>query len=91
MIFHAADGKRQQIVVSADGRGVSPQPWKKGARQELLAVLSAEYEVDVVLCVSCGTCFWPLVMLHDERCVAAYTTPPCENRVSPVRGSNIFS
>lgn len=54
MIFHAAHGKRQQIMVSADGRSVSPEAWKKGARQELLAVLGAEDEVDVVLCVAVG-------------------------------------
>ncbi len=77
MIFHAAYGEREQIMVSADGRSVCPETWQKFGRQELLAVLCAEYKVNVVLCIAVGHVFWPVVMLHDQRCVAAYGAPAC--------------
>jgi hypothetical protein len=57
VIFHAADCKREQIMVSANGRGVCPQAWQQRARQEVLAVLCAEYKVNVVLCVAVGHVF----------------------------------
>jgi hypothetical protein len=54
VIFHAAHGKRQQIMIFADGRRVSPQPRQKVAGKYLLAILGAEDEVDMVLCVAVG-------------------------------------
>jgi len=80
VIFHAAYSEREEIMVPADGRGVSPEAREKGARHELLAVFGAEYKVDVVLCVAVGHVFWPGAMLHHERCVAAYRAP------TPLRG-----
>ena len=57
MVFHAADSKRQQIMIFADGRRVSPQARQKVAGKYLLAILGAEDEMDMVLCVAVGHVF----------------------------------
>ena len=54
VVFHAADGKRQQIMIFADGRRVCPQARQKVAGKYLRAILGAENKVDMVLCVAVG-------------------------------------
>lgn len=51
MVFHAADGEGQQIMIFADGRRICPQARQKVAGKYLLAILGAEDEVNMVLCV----------------------------------------
>jgi len=53
VVFHTADGKRRQIMILAHGRRVCPQARQKVAGKYLLAILGAEDEMDMVLCVAC--------------------------------------
>ena len=54
MVFHAAHGKRQQVMIFADGRGVSSQARQKVAGKYLFTILGAEDKVNMVLCVAVG-------------------------------------
>jgi len=54
VVFHAAHGEGQQIMIFADGRRVCPQAGQKVAGKYLFAVLGAEDKVDMILCVAVG-------------------------------------
>ena len=57
VVFHAADGKGQQIMMFADARRICPQARQKLAGKYLLAILGAEDEMNMVLCVAVGHVF----------------------------------
>ena len=74
MVFHAAHGKGQQIMIFADGCRVRPQARQKVAGKYLLSVLGAEDKVDMVLCVAVGHVFSVgAVILHRHRRVSPPT------------------
>lgn len=59
VVFHAAHGKGQKIMILADARRVCPQARQKIAGKYLLAVLGAEDKVNMVLCVAVEHCVFP--------------------------------
>lgn len=70
VVFHTADGKRQQIMIFADGRRICPQARQKVAGKCLLAILGAEDEVDMVLCVAVGhvSSLGAAMLQHGKAC-----------------------
>src|SRR6266700_2234785 len=52
MIVCAANGKREHVMVFADGGNIRPEPWLNLFCNELLPIFGAENQVNVVLRVA---------------------------------------
>ena len=77
VIFHAADGEGQQIMIFADGGGVCPQARQKFAGKYLLAIFGAEDKMNMVLCVAVGHVFSVGAVILQRRKVCRHLQGSC--------------